>query len=364
MTPVARFVVAAAVLAVAGCSAAQQPPPVPKTAAVTSTPAATVGPPSSTAAFPLPVFPDSPANNLSADRAARLRSILDDAIKGNGYRGIAAAVIVGGAGTWTDTVGHDLVGNPLGVDAKWKTGSIAKTVVAAEILRLAERDRLSLDDLAGDLVKVDPPPKTNGATIRHLLRMRSGLTSGRAPGSTWEYSNGDYVLLGQVIEGVEQRSLGEVLTSDILNVPGAAGLAFPPDGTVDNAAGPLDADAMSLARWGYALFGGRLLEPESLALMVDFDENTYGMGAFDFSTDFGGPAIGPSRRRRLLVGLTRRSARSRDCTGGAFQHLRLGMDLQHHEAACRRAVGSSRNRRALSGHATPALPRTARAARP
>ena len=261
MTPVARFVLAAAVLAVAGCSAAQQPSPVPATVAVTPTPAATVGPPSSTAAFPLAAFPDSPANKLSADGAARLRSVLDDSIKGNAYRGIAAAVIVGGAGTWTDTVGHDLVGNPLGLDAKWKTGSIAKTVVAAEILRLAERDRLSLDDLAGDLIKVDPPPRTNGATIRDLLRMRSGLTSGRAPGSTWEYSNGDYVLLGQVIEGVEQRTLGEVLTSDILEVPGAEGLAFPPDGTVDNAAGPLDADAMSLARWATPYSGADCSNP-------------------------------------------------------------------------------------------------------
>lgn len=300
MTRVDGFVVAAAVLALAGCAVAQQPSPVPteaapsptNTAATTPTPAATVSPPSSPVAFPLPVFPDPPAGHLASDTAARLRTVLDDSIKGNDARGIAAAVILSDTGTWTDTVGHDLAGNELGADAVWKTGSIGKTVVAAEILRLAERDRLSLDDLAGDLIKVDRPPKTNGATIRDLLRMRSGLTSGRAPGSTWEYSNGDYVLLGQVIEGVEQRSLGDVLTGDILDVPGAEGLAFPPDGTVSNAAGPLDADAMSLARWGYALFGGRLLEPESLALMVNFDENTYGMGAFDFSTDFGGPATG------------------------------------------------------------------------
>ena len=122
--------------------------------------------------------------------------------------------------------------------------------------------------------------------------MRSGLTSGVPPGTKWEYSNGDYVLLGLVIESVEHRPLGDILTDDILDARGADGLTFPGNGSVANAAGPLETDATSLARWGYALFGGRLIAPESLARMVDFDENDYGMGVFDFSMDFGRPAAG------------------------------------------------------------------------
>ncbi len=178
------------------------------------------------------------------------------------------------------------------LDQRWYTGSIAKTVVAAEIQRLVERGQLDLDAAAEDVIDGDLQVETNGATIRDLLRMRSGLTSGVPPGTKWEYSNGDYVLLGHVIESVEDRPLGDVLTNDVLDVAGADGLVFPANGSVANAAGPLETDATSLARWGYGLFGGRLLAPTSLARMVDFDENTYGMGVFDFSMDFGRPAAG------------------------------------------------------------------------
>ena len=51
-------------------------------------------------------------------------------------------------------------------------------------------------------------------------------------------------------------------------------------------------DAVSLARWGEALFGGRLLKPSSLAAMTAFDADTYGMGLFDLSPDFGRPTAG------------------------------------------------------------------------
>jgi D-alanyl-D-alanine carboxypeptidase len=228
---------------------------------------------------------------LPGDVSGRLSAVLDKALGERNNTGLTAAVVTGG-GSWTDTVGHDLAGEALAADAQWNTGSIAKTVVAAQILRLAEQGRLELDKAAADYISMRPLPETNGASIRDLLRMRSGLGSGSPPGTAYNYANGDYVLLGQVIEGVEQKSLGAVLTSDILAVPGAEGLVFPAGGTVENAAGPLMTDAHSLARWGYELYGGRLLAPGSLAAMLNFDENTYGMGTFDFSADFHQLAIG------------------------------------------------------------------------
>jgi D-alanyl-D-alanine carboxypeptidase len=198
----------------------------------------------------------------------------------------------GTAGTWSGVAGQDGTGKILAADARFETGSIGKTVVAAEILRLVEQGRLDLDDPAADHFGPDVRRDTNGATVRDLLRMRSGLTNGQPPGTRFEYSNGDYVLLGLVLEGVEGRPLGDVLTQDILKVPGAEGLTFPAGGTVENAAGPLETDPLSLARWGYELFGGDILTDESLASMVAFTEDGYGMGAFDFSVDFGVPAAG------------------------------------------------------------------------
>jgi len=242
-------------------------------------------------AFPLVTFPEPPTSSLPRPTADRLQAVLVDAVAGSGL-GVSASVIVGDGGIWSGFAGDDPHGDALTASQRWYTGSIAKTVVAAEIQRLVERGQLDLDAAAADVIDADRQVETNGATVRDLLRMRSGLTSAVPPGTKWEYSNDDYVLLGHVIESVEDRPLGDVLTDDILDVAGAEGLTFPANGSVANAAGSLETDAASLARWGYALFGGRLIAPQSLARMVDFDENGYGMGTFDVSIDYGRPAAG------------------------------------------------------------------------
>ena len=263
-------------------------------AAATATPTATaiasVGP--AATPFPLTAFPEAATDALPAGVAKRLQAVLDGAVGDETRVGIASAVIVGGEGIWSGLAGNDLAGKLVTDQTRWNTGSIGKTVVSAEIQRLVERGELALDTPASDVIDPGRRVNTNGATVGDLLRMRSGISSGQQPGTVWEYSNGDYVILGHVIEGAEHHALGDVLTDDILDVPGVAGLKFPAGGNVSNAAGPLETDALSLARWGYALFGGSLLEPPSLARMVAFDENTYGMGVFDFSADFGRPAAG------------------------------------------------------------------------
>ena len=51
-------------------------------------------------------------------------------------------------------------------------------------------------------------------------------------------------------------------------------------------------DAMTLARWGYLLYGGWLLGDEALAAMTDFEAGYYGLAAVDYGSVFGGPALG------------------------------------------------------------------------
>jgi CubicO group peptidase (beta-lactamase class C family) len=242
--------------------------------------------------FPAVDFPPAPTEALPDSLASRLQAILDAVVDDQPRLGMTAALIVADAGSWSSVAGHDQSGAAVTSATRWGTGSIAKTVVAAEIMRLMEREHLNAGTRASDVIADELHVETNGATILDLLRMRSGLTAHVPPGTVWHYSNGDYIVLGYVIEGVEHRPLGDVLTDDTLDVDGAEGLVFPKNGTVMNAAGPLEADSMSLARWGYALFGNDLVDPKALAMMVTFDENTYGMGVFDFSSDFGIPAAG------------------------------------------------------------------------
>jgi D-alanyl-D-alanine carboxypeptidase len=55
----------------------------------------------------------------------------------------------------------------------------------------------------------------------------------------------------------------------------------------------MSSDAASLARWGWQLFSGQILQPQSLATMMTFDSDGNGVGV-DKITDFGVTAYGHS----------------------------------------------------------------------
>lgn len=133
---------------------------------------------------------------------------------------------------------------------------------------------VSLDDRAAD-----HPPEldgydANGATIRDLLGMRSGiadpatyvasvdegasipelvemLSEVSAPGSGFLYANMNYVLLGSIIQHVTGRSLSKVLRSDVLHHPGLDGLRYPVHDALAADGCQMESDLASLARWGY-----------------------------------------------------------------------------------------------------------------
>jgi D-alanyl-D-alanine carboxypeptidase len=291
-------VIASAVL-VAACSV-QAPTAGSANASSAATPSTTVSAPPASQSATLPpaatltwkAFPAAPTRELLPSEVRALNRALTSAIGSADRLGAAATVMVGGRGTWSGLAGHGIDGTPVTAASVWQSGSIAKTAVAAQVLRLVERGRLRLEDPVAALLPAGSRLETNGASVADLLRMRSGLGVHQPAGTTFEYRNGDYVLLGHVIEAVEGRALGDVLGGDVLDVAGAERFRFPIGGTVDNASGPFDADSPSVARWGYELFGRHLIADASLARMVDFAGGEYGMGVFDFSVDFGELAVG------------------------------------------------------------------------
>ncbi len=230
-------------------------------------------------------------------------------------------MIVVDGGSWAGAAGTE-DGIPLTPDSRSPTHSAGKTIVAAETLRLAEDGVLGLDDLASDHL----PPKqgffdANGATIRQVLGMRSGIPglneftpdggsypaeqaptavevfiklppSEVAPGGEPDYASTNYVLAGTIIEHVTGRALAEVLRSDVLANPALDGFIY----TVEDA---LAADGWgvqttpgSLARWGYELYGGFVLSDSSLHEMTDFQGDWYGLGVMDFSSEYRTLAVG------------------------------------------------------------------------
>ena len=317
-----RTVMAAMAVLIAGCGGSAESRPT--TAETTSRVGAGTTAPSSQ---PSPIasvgdFPEFPQGRLPASVTASLQAVLDGAVGQGTFRGITAAVIVADTGSWSGATGVDHEGNPLTPDARLLTASVGKTVTAAQVLRLVDEGKLGLDDPAADHL----PPEiaffdANGATIRDVLGMRSGIPdppgyvglvdSGftaaelleKIPGplfpagSEISYANINYILLGKIIEHATGRRLWEVLRSGVLGRPGVDGLAYRVKGALAADGWRIESDPASLARWGYELYGGFVLSDASLRQMTDFQGDYYGLGAIDFSHPataggYGIPAIG------------------------------------------------------------------------
>ncbi len=314
--------------------------------------------PAPTMAARLGAFPPLPTGAVPNALGATLQSTLEAARTALHAPGIAAAVIAADHGSWAGAAGTADGATPLDAAAAFGIGSVTKTVVAAEVLRLAASGAIDLDRPIATYLGTDIP--TNGATVRQVLGMRSGIGEATAdghtfcdadlaasvsmvqlrealspdplfpPGTRFRYTNANYVLAGLLIEAVTGGSVSHALRSGVLAAPGLERLVyqdaerptgplaapfvvlpgvspvpgpsellrlgdgFLPARCLAAAAGPaggMAADPMTLARWGYLLYGGSLLDQASLDRMVEMQDG-YGLAAHDHSSVFGVPALG------------------------------------------------------------------------
>jgi D-alanyl-D-alanine carboxypeptidase len=255
-------------------------------------------------------------------------------------------------------VGDIEEGTAVPIDGEVRVGSNTKTYTAVVVLQLVEEKRVKLDEpietyLAG-LVR---GKNIDGSqiTVRQLLQHTSGLpdyTAGIAadieklqhaykaprelldlalaeparfaPGEKWEYSNTNYLLLGLLIERLEERPLFEVVTDRIIEPLGLTETYFPTVGeqsfrgvhpkgyhvdakgeqfdvsTLDPsygwAAGAIIATPSDLNEFMRAVLDGRLLGAEAMAEMkksVPSDDglwagSEYGLGIQSYPLSCGG----------------------------------------------------------------------------
>ncbi|HXP07911.1 MAG TPA: serine hydrolase domain-containing protein, partial [Acidobacteriaceae bacterium] len=184
-----------------------------------------------------------PASGLKQFDQAALQTMLD---KTAGELLIPGAVILlrTPQGEFTVTYGTTLLGatTPPRADTHFRAASNTKTMTAAIIMQLAQENKLSLDDPVSKYVS--GVPNGDHITIAELLEMRSGLynytnaaviweTMDRHPAKIWspaellaiafarppnfppgtafEYSNTNYVLLGLIVEKVAGKSLAQAM---------------------------------------------------------------------------------------------------------------------------------------------------------
>jgi D-alanyl-D-alanine carboxypeptidase len=211
-------------------------------------------------------------------------------------------------------------------DRRFRVGSVTKTFTAAVVLQLVDEGALSLDDTLEEHLP-GVVPRGDELTIRQLLNHRSGLSNftGYAtwlertsrsssnrpidslrfaashplifePGSTWSYSNTNYIALGLIVEKVTEHSYTQELEERILEPLGldetelAATRRVPGlDDEGENpslpwAAGSIVSNAHDISRFYEALLSGRILSEDSLAEMkrtvVAIGAQDAGLGIF------------------------------------------------------------------------------------
>jgi CubicO group peptidase (beta-lactamase class C family) len=275
-----------------------------------------------------------------ADRAA-LQLVLDNVVADFRRQpqstaaspGITAAVVTS-RGSWSGAAGTGGDGIPLAADAMMNIASITKTFTAAEVIHLSQQGTVDLDAPASQYL--DHPLLVRHPTVRQLLSMQSGIpeftkepfvaavmatpskswTSPESlsyangqlatPGTGFTYTNSNYLLLGLLIEKVTNTTYAAALHRDLLHgttvwrvavqdneaptpplgAPSKDAGALPSDpylptrawASSTTAAGGIAADAASVARWGYDLYGGRLLPPYAVREMTTAGPGGYGLG--------------------------------------------------------------------------------------
>jgi CubicO group peptidase (beta-lactamase class C family) len=214
---------------------------------------------------------------------------------------------------------------------KFRLGSVTKQFTAACILLLEARGKLKTDDPVKKYIP-DAPAAWEQITIFNLLTHTSGIPNFTsfpdyrstetvattpeklvsrfrdkalefAPGSSWNYSNSGYVLLGYVIEKISGESYGKFVQDNIFDPLGmkdsgydsntdiidrrAQGYSPGPHGpviagyidmSIPFSAGALYSTTEDLLRWEQSLYGGKVLSAASLEKMTTPFLSNYALG--------------------------------------------------------------------------------------
>jgi D-alanyl-D-alanine carboxypeptidase len=299
------------------------------------------------ATYTLGHFPAVPTGSFSHSTASALQAVLDAAIDAGGLPGISATVMSADGRLWTGTAGTADGVHPVEAHSQFGIASNTKTVIAAEVMRLAEEGLLRLSDPVSQHLPSGFHFDTNGATIENLLHMESGIPDptflgptdadadplrrwtpeevlatvppGRSkPGDHFVYEDANYMLLGLVVQQATGTSVAAALRSNVLADPRLTSMVYQPaeqpkgplalpflngqvrpniiqagggylpteaEASSANGSGCMASDSAALALWGYLLFGGKLLSEPSLLAMTNFGSGSYGLGVFNQTKD-------------------------------------------------------------------------------
>ena len=272
--------------------------------------------------------------SISTDVKSKLDKVLSD----EKFRGIIQ-VSKGGTVIYQYVQGNDDNGKALTVDASMPIGSVSKQFCAAAVMLLCDQKKLSVDNTLDKYF----PEYINGKklTVKNLLNMSSGLTNYLElvnpadtstneaenikmlkkaifdkelvfePGSDYQYSNSNYLLLAEIVEQVSgvpyhdylRKSFFEPLemthtgfTDEISGNPAWSFALSETESTeegfytpgITKGAGDVVSNAEDMEKWMRGLSGGKVISSEAYTQMTQdvnpdsFEEYGYGLWHMPF----------------------------------------------------------------------------------
>ena len=284
-------------------------------------------------------FVSASAQSLTARQQAQIDSIVAAELKASGAPSISIAVVKDGAVAYAKAYGDARIDPkmPATPSMRYSIGSVSKQITATAILMLAEEGKLSLDDKVSRFF----PDLTRAydVSVRQLLSMTSGYqdywpqdyvmppmklaTTPKAimdgwakkpldfePGAKYQYSNTNYVILGQVVEKASGMPVVDFLRRRVFVPLNLESIQITDDGALGPtdperyerfglgplrvapkegsgwmyAAGELAMTPTDLAKWDISVINKTLLKPESYrtqqtaTILTDGRASNYGLG--------------------------------------------------------------------------------------
>lgn len=269
---------------------------------------------------------------VAAQDVARMDQVVRASSEADAFSG---AVLVARDGRILLDKGYGLANREWNIpndgDTRFRLGSLTKQFTAVAIMLLNQQDKVDLDAPIKTWLP-QAPAAWDAVTVRHLLNHTSGMPdftrfddyealktrpttsaeliarfSGRpldfAPGARFAYSNSGYVLLSAIIEAASGQPYADFVTANLFAPLGmrdsgydrhdailprrASGYTPGDDGVVNadyvdmsvpTGAGALYSTTHDLLKWEQGLFGGRLLNPQSMTALTPPVRNGYAMG--------------------------------------------------------------------------------------
>ncbi|WBT07071.1 serine hydrolase [Brevundimonas vesicularis] len=268
----------------------------------------------------------------AAQDAARMDQVIRASSDADAFSG---AVLVARDGRILLDQGYGLANREWNIpndgDVKFRLGSLSKQFTAVAVMLLNQQGKLDLDAPIKTWLP-DAPAAWDAITPRHLLSHTAGVPNFTAfsdfeaqktrpatmsqliarfrnrpldfaPGSRFAYSNSGYVLLSAIIETASGQTYADFVAANLFQPLGmsdsgydrhdmilprrASGYALGADGVVNadyvdmsipTGAGALYSTTHDLLKWEQGLFGGRLLNAQSMTALTTPVRNGYAMG--------------------------------------------------------------------------------------